>query len=621
MNPENRFYDDDRFQPHLDVAIQTLNAEPLPDDAIERVKARAVKIANASPVRLPLTKPGANPGNWRISRRSFAGLAIAAMLLLAFAGAIQILNHSAGRAFAAVIEKVKAAGSASLTMSVRMGHRPETDGKMYLDGNRIRLEQFHGTLVMVTDLERNRVLVLDAPRKLAQLTDANADVVRGFADPLDQLRHAKSADAVSIGQEILDGHRTQVYRLNKVDLLGFKGNAQMLVWVDDATGLPVKIVIHDADPKAEIELRFEKIAWNEPLDNALFAMNVPEGFKSGEVVITPPRGQSAKHEVTAPAFADGVLRDRVPGSIVWNTTATGITSLMRDPESVPQVEQQGNELRNWDMTSGKMLWSESVAGAGSFAQSADGKLLATVIGYEVQLRDAATGKITRKWATSERLSTLAFSPDGKTLAAGITEWGPYGGNGGKMSGGVQFWDVEQGRLLRTIIEDKPVTFIRYSIDGKYLATATNVGSVKLWKTETGELVRVFPGSRVAEFSPDGAFIACNSATSAGGNVGTVELYRLDNGSLVRSYVTEKASSASTLLCITFSPDGRLLVTADWNGSIAVWNARTVERIKTIADNNAGVHCAVFSPDGAKLAIGREDKTLRVINVAAELGRP
>jgi WD40 repeat protein len=119
----------------------------------------------------------------------------------------------------------------------------------------------------------------------------------------------------------------------------------------------------------------------------------------------------------------------------------------------------------------------------------------------------------------------------------------------------------------------------------------------------------------------GAFIACGAAAalSATKTIKTVDLYRLGDGSLVKSFASEKGSSA--LLWLTFSPDGNSLAAADWNGSITLWNAGTVERKKTIAGSHAGVHCAVFSPDGTTLAIGSEDKTLRVVNIATELIGP
>ena len=37
---------------------------------------------------------------------------------------------------------------------------------------------------------------------------------------------------------------------------------------------------------------------------------------------------------------------------------------MQDPESVPPLERNPHELRQWDMATGKLRWSETVAGAG-----------------------------------------------------------------------------------------------------------------------------------------------------------------------------------------------------------------------------------------------------------------
>ena len=268
-----------------------------------------------------------------------------------------------------------------------------------------------------------------------------------------------------------------------------------------------------------------------------------------------------------------------------------------------------------------MKWSEKVAGAGSVAASKDGKSLAIVIGREVQIRDASTGQITRKWASREPLGPLAFSPDGKTLAAGITEWGPHGGRGGKVSGGVEFWNIEQTSLLRSITDDKPVTFLKYCVDGRNLVTSSNDGPVKLWDTTTGELTRIVPGGMAADVSSDGEFIACVSATAApDNNAGTIDLFRLKDGSKVRSFTSERGLSASHLLWVTFSPDGRLLATADWNGSVTLWDVSSGNRQQITKDSQAGVHTAVFAPDGSTLALGSEDQTLRLWKLPAETTR-
>ena len=57
-------------------------------------------------------------------------------------GGLSLLNHSGGRAFAQMIEKVKAASSVRFTTATQFGRGPETSGVMYLEGNRLR----HGTI-------------------------------------------------------------------------------------------------------------------------------------------------------------------------------------------------------------------------------------------------------------------------------------------------------------------------------------------------------------------------------------------------------------------------------------------------------------------------------------------
>ena len=619
MNNERLPRDFENLEPPLDAAVRAALAEPLPEDAIERVKARARQLAHAPAVPLP-TLSDSHEQSRKVRRVVVACLSLAATLLAIVTG-LSLLDQSTGRAFAEMVEKVSAARSVRLTTATRLNRRQETTGQLYLQDKRLRHEQFDGLLVHIADLERNEALFLDTHRKLAESVELDANFAREFTDPIDQLRRAKSDDAEYIGEEILDGRRTHVYRLDKVDLLGINADAEMLVWISVESELPAKITIHDTDPKAEVEIRLENIIWNEPLAPEKFALDIPRGYERGSVVIAPSGPEpkdSTPTTVDASALAEGILSsDRVPAQVLWSPDGSTITALLRDPESTPAPKRQPNELRRWDVSSGKLLWSEQVAGASSVAATADGELLATVIGFEVQLRDAASGKLKRTWATDKPLSPLAFSPDGETLAAGIAEWGPYGGSGGKPSGGVQFWDVDSSSLVQSLDDDKPTTFIGYSTDGHLLASSSNGGPVKLWDVSTARLTRVLPARFAADFSPDGETIACPAAAlSADKTVGQVDVYNLEDGSLVESYTTHKAKGPSWLLSVKFSPDGSSLAAADWNGTVNTWNVATVERQRTLT-LDAGVLAVAFAPDGETLATGSEDKTLRLWKLQAE----
>ena len=223
-------------------------------------------------------------------------------------GGLSLLNYSGGRAFAQMIEKVKAASSVHFNTVWQFGKQREIPGVMYLEGNRMRFEQTVDGVVLVDigDFDRKEALLLNMQGKQAQQIEVDANMARSYNNPIDQLRLAKSDNAEQIGEELLKGRHTRVYRLRKVELLsikkGFnKGNdetAEMLVWVDVESGLPAKIVIRDTDPKSPMEFRFEEFVWNEPLDASLFSLIIPDGFRVSVVAQIPKKTNTGQSHIT-----------------------------------------------------------------------------------------------------------------------------------------------------------------------------------------------------------------------------------------------------------------------------------------------------------------------------------
>lgn len=70
-----------------------------------------------------------------------------------------------------------------------------------------------------------------------------------------------------------------------------------------------------------------------------------------------------------------------------------------------------------------------------------------------------------------------------------------------------------------------------------------------------------------------------------------------------------AGYASTVSALTFSPDGRLVASASWNGTAALWDTRTGALRHKLRGHGSIVRCVAFSPDGLLLASGAQDQSI------------
>jgi WD40 repeat protein len=135
----------------------------------------------------------------------------------------------------------------------------------------------------------------------------------------------------------------------------------------------------------------------------------------------------------------------------------------------------------------------------------------------VKVWDASTGKEVRTLAGHRAAVTcVAFSPDGKRLAAGILAakkvltWEPSE---------ITVWDLDTGQAALTLRGhfDYDVRALTFSPDGSRLASAGGDGVLKLWEPATGQEILTLSGHRDwvngVAFSPDGRYLA--SASSDG----------------------------------------------------------------------------------------------------------
>ncbi|HEY9619682.1 MAG TPA: TIR domain-containing protein [Crinalium sp.] len=191
------------------------------------------------------------------------------------------------------------------------------------------------------------------------------------------------------------------------------------------------------------------------------------------------------------------------------------------------------------------------------------------------------------------VSRLRYSPDGKTLAS--ASW----------DNTIKLWN-SNGQLLKTLKGHTDfVLGISFSPDSKLLASASRDNTIKLWDLDGHEL-KTFIGHQAfindVSFSPDGKTIASASFD------GTIKLWDLDGHELktFRGH-TGFVESAS------FSPDGKTLVSASSDKTIKLWSLNGQE-LRTITGHSGIVIQVAFSPDGQRLASTSTDNTVKLWRV-------
>jgi outer membrane lipoprotein-sorting protein len=141
----------------------------------------------------------------------------------------------------------------------------------------------------IADFESKNGIELDHFRKTYKKISIDERIVMQFtkSNPIEQFRSIKADNAERIGEESQDGRKIDVYLVKKVNLMGIEAELsgsegdKITVWVDRGTSLPVRILLQTSfrvEGKSEDSIEFCDFAWNEPLDQALFDLNPPEGY-------------------------------------------------------------------------------------------------------------------------------------------------------------------------------------------------------------------------------------------------------------------------------------------------------------------------------------------------------
>ena len=252
-----------------------------------------------------------------------------------------------------------------------------------------------------------------------------------------------------------------------------------------------------------------------------------------------------------------------------------------------------------------------------FTLAPDGKSFVVMNhrGGKVRICDMATGTFLRQVETGERLGSLAFSRDGKTVAA--LAWEDFPNLNPFAGSRVPVFDAATGKSRRVLKAKSRTEVVAVSPDGKMVATAWNADSraragVQVWSQASGKLLLQLPvaGAAVEKL----AFAADSRMLTA--------LLRTDNdgGLIVWDFPAGKQRFRLGKLpfaveTLAISPDGQLIACEAREHAVCLLDSHTGKERRVYAGHKGRLTSLVFAADGKMLVSGSADATALVWRIA------
>ena len=301
--------------------------------------------------------------------------------------------------------------------------------------------------------------------------------------------------------------------------------------------------------------------------------------------------------------ANSILREWAVGAPV------GFLAFSPDSQrlATPRAGARGFDVAIWSVRDGELLGSLSghTALIVTCVWSPDDFKLASMAREgpdTIRVWDAETYEQVYVLCDPFRIPTCAylqFSPDGRWLHVAS----PHP----KMTV-CRVWNADTGEPYRVIGHKHFVTSATFDPTSNLLATASEEGSIFLWRMRTMEWMEVVlsepqphPCSRLATiaFSQDGTqvFLAWAVLSTV-----MVQVWDPVGGDRLMLLEGHRAS----VLALAFSPDGTYIASGSSDKSVRLWRVRDGSCAGMFVEHDAGVAHVEFSPDGESLCSGGWD---------------
>ncbi len=359
------------------------------------------------------------------------------------------------------------------------------------------------------------------------------------------------------------------------------------------------------------------------VDSSMFGVPSPDGrllatFSPNSNIVSileTPTGHQV--QTLTPAGGGGVVQRAVfsaDGTML--ATSYGLSAgEMKTPLSGNQGSSNMNQIKIWDVKTGRELRSLAVAnGASEVGFSADGRMLATLGGLgQISLWDTASGSKLRDLTSSpmEKLGAMGSTgnpgamPDLSSLGNMRAQMGKAGKQG-TMPQMPQIPSMADMTAMMTNMMGamsagtmgRTVTSVAFSPDGRTLAT----GGVESKSNLDLAVLSGVPqkGQKKNSSKPtDPEEMMKNIKFEA---IGQVLLWDLASGREIGAL----KGHGKGVTQVAFSHDGRLLASSSTDNTIRIWDVATQRELRTLTGHSSNIDSLDFSPDSSLLASAGDD---------------
>ncbi|KZV76533.1 WD40 repeat-like protein [Peniophora sp. CONT] len=201
---------------------------------------------------------------------------------------------------------------------------------------------------------------------------------------------------------------------------------------------------------------------------------------------------------------------------------------------------------------------------------------------------------------------VRFSADGKYLATGCNR-------------SAQIYDTATGVKTCVLVDpnapktgDLYIRSVCFSPDGKYLATGAEDKVIRIWEIKSRRIRSTFEGHAQEiyslDFSRDGMLIVSGSGDR------TARIWNLGDGTHKVLAIHEPETVDSGVTSVAISPDARLVAAGSLDTIVRIWDVATGILIERLRGHKDSVYSVAFTPDGQGLISGSLDKTLKYWDV-------